>query len=149
MKTLRKTFIAFMAVTIMSCSPLFDQVTYDKTNEIKSTTLELMDKSDTSFNDSEAEVTSLKNQMDEMVTHVSTIKNNKITQKMWELIGSEKHFVGSYLKLWKDKGSISPAMKDPAKQQIEEAFNLMIDYEEEKDKTKKNALKELINGIIQ
>ncbi len=149
MKTLKTTFIAFIAVTIMSCSPLFDQVTYDKTNEIKTTTLELMDKSDTSFTDSEAEVTSLKNQMNEMVTYESGKKNNKITQKMWELIGSEKHFVGSYLKLWEDKGSLSPALKDPAKQQIEEAFNLMIGYEEEKDKTKKNALKEIINGIIQ
>ncbi len=145
MKTLKTTFIAFMAVTIFSCSSLYDHYTYTETLKAKVDAISLIDKSDTPFADSQAQVTELKNHMETMVLYEKGKAKNELTAKTWELISSDMHLMGSFLKLWEDKGSLNTAFKDEAKPQIEEAFNLMIFYEEKKDKQSQNALTQFIN----
>lgn len=145
MKTLKNIYIAFMAVTLVSCTSLYDHFTYTETIKTKLDALSLIDKSDTAYSDSEVQITELKNQMEKMVIYEKGKNKNQLTTKMWELISSDKHLMGSYLKLWKEKGSLNTAFKEEAKPQIEEAFNLMIFYEEKKDKQSTNALKQFIN----
>ncbi|WOD42845.1 hypothetical protein [Hwangdonia lutea] len=145
MKTLKKTFIAFMAVTLVSCTSLYDHFTYTETIQTKLDAISLIDKSDTPYSDSEVQITNLKNQMKKMVIYENGKDKNQLTTKMWELISSEKHLMGSYLKLWEEKESLNTAFKEEAKPQIEEAFNLMIFYEEKKDKQSQNALTQFIN----
>lgn len=145
MKTLKKTFIAFMAVTLVSCTSLYDHFTYTETIKTKLDAISLIEKSDTPYNDLEVQITALKNQMEKMVIYEKGKDKNQLTTKMWELISSDKNLMGSYLKLWEEKGSLNPAFKEEAKPQIEEAFNLMIFYEEKKDKKSTNALTEFIN----
>ena len=145
MKTLKTTLIAFMAVTIISCVSLYDPFTFDQTKLIKTETLSLMDKSDTPFTDSQDEVTNLKTKMASMVTYESGKKNNEITIKMWKVLSSDKNLVGSYLKLWEEKGSLNTVFKDEAKPQIEEAFDKMLFFEKSKDKENENALKEFLD----
>ena len=145
MKTLKTTIIAFMAVTIFSCSSLYDPFTFDQTNQIKTETLSLMDKSDTPFIDSQDEVTDLKTKMENMVTYESGKKNNDITIKLWKVLSSDKNLVGSYLILWEEKGSLNTDFKDAAKPQIVEAFDKMLFFEKSKDKQNENALKEFLD----
>ncbi|MFD1163836.1 MULTISPECIES: hypothetical protein [Hwangdonia] len=145
MKTLKKTFIAFMAVTLVSCTSLYDHFTYTETIKTKLDAISLIDKSDAPYSDSEVQITDLKNQMKKMVIYEKGKDKNQLTTKMWELISSDKHLMGSYLKLWEEKGSLNTAFKEQAKPQIEEAFNLMIFYEEKKDKQSQNALTQFIN----
>ncbi|MFD1614231.1 hypothetical protein [Gelatiniphilus marinus] len=145
MKTLKKTFIAFMAVTLVSCTSLYDHFTYTETIKTKLDAISLIDKSDTPYSGSEVQITALKNQMEKMVIYEKGKAKNQLTTKMWELISSDKHLMGSYLKLWEEKGALNPAFKEEAKPQIEEAFNLMIYYEEKKDKQSQNALTQFIN----
>ncbi|MEW4922927.1 hypothetical protein [Algibacter sp. 2305UL17-15] len=145
MKTLKRTFMTIMAVTLVSCSSLYDHFTYTETIETKLEAITLIDRSDTPFADSQVQIDDLKNQMEKMVIYEKGKDKNELTKKMWELISSDKHLMGSYLKLWEEKGSLNTAFKEEAKPQIEEAFNLMILYEEKKDKKSTNALTEFIN----
>ena len=149
MKTLKRSFIAIMAtVTIWSCSSsLYDHFTFTETIKTKVEALSLIDKSDTPFSDSETQITALKNQMAKMLAYEKAKDKNELTRKMWELISNDDHLMGSYLKLWEEKGSLNSVFKDEAKPQIEKAFDLMIFYEEKKDKQNKSALAEFINNL--
>lgn len=150
MKTLKTTFLAIMvSVTVWSCATsLYDHFTFTETIETKTEALSLIDKSDTPYSDSEVQITDLKNQMAKMVAYEKAKDKNELTRKMWELISSDEHLMGSYLKLWEEKESLNPAFKEEAKIQIEKAFDLMILYEQKKDKTSKNALNDFLNNVL-
>lgn len=150
MKAVKTIFITIMVtVTIWSCSSsLYDHYTFTETLETKTKALSLIERSDTPYNDSETQIIDLKNQMATMVAYETAKDKNELTKKMWELISSDKHLMGSYLELWKKKGSVNPAFKDEAKPQIEKAFDLMLLYEQNKDKHSKDALSSFINDIL-
>lgn len=146
MKTLKTVCITFLVtMTFYSCVSLYDHYTYTETLQTKQEALSLVDRSDTPYKDSEDKIIDLKNEMAKMVEYERGKDKNELTLKMWELISSDDHLMGSYLELWEEKGSLSPAFKNEAKPQIEKAFDLMIQFEEQKDKTSKNALNEFIN----
>lgn len=149
MKTLKIYLIAFVATfSITSCgSSLYDHFTYTETIETKLQALSLMDKSDDPFSTHENEVVALKNQLEKMLTYEKGKNKNEITTKMWEVLNNDNKLIKSYLALWQQKGTLNPAFIQEAKPQIEEAFNILIQYEEKKDKTNQNAVVNFINNI--
>lgn len=151
MKTLKIYFIFLCTVTtISSCtstSSLYDHYTYTETIEIKLQTLSLMDKSDTAFSTHENEVIALKNDLEKMLIYETGKGKNEITQKMWEVLNNDNKLVLSYLTLWEQKGSLNTAFIEEAKPQIEEAFNILIQYEEKKDTNSENAVTNFISNL--
>lgn len=151
MKTLKIYFILLCTVTtISSCtstSSLYDHYTYTETIEIKLQTLSLMDKSDTAFSTHENEVIALKNELEKMLIYERGKGKNEITQKMWEVLNNDNKLVLSYLTLWEQKGSLNTAFIQEAKPQIEEAFNILIQYEEKKDTTNENVVTNFISNL--
>jgi len=148
MKSLKiKSIILLVTMTIWSCVSLYDHYTYTETIETKLATLSLMEKSDRPFSEHEEAVTELKNQLKKMEIYEKGKMKNEITGKMWELLGSDEHLVGSYLKLWEEKGSLNTEFSKQAIPQIEEAFDLMLLFETKKDKQSKNFLTEFINNL--
>ncbi|WP_299211861.1 hypothetical protein [uncultured Dokdonia sp.] len=151
MKTLKIYIILLCTVTtITSCtstSSLYDHYTNTETIEIKLQTLSLMDKSDTAFSSHENEVIALKNDLQKMLIYETGKGKNEITQKMWEVLNNDNKLVLSYLALWKQKGSLNAAFIEEAKPQIEEAFNILIQYEEKKDPTNENAVTNFISNL--
>lgn len=151
MKTLKIYFILLCTVTtITSCtstSSLYDHYTYTETIEIKLQTLSLMDKSDDAFSTHENEAIALKNKLEKMLIYETGKGKNEITKKMWEVLNNDNKLVKSYLTLWEQKGSLNTAFIQEAKPQIEEAFNILIQYEEKKDPTNENALTNFISNL--
>lgn len=151
MKTLKIYFIFLCTVTtISSCtstSSLYDHYTYTETIEIKLQTLSLMDKSDTAFSTHENEVIALKNDLEKMLIYETGKGKNEITQKMWEVLNNDNKLVLSYLTLWEQKGSLNTAFIEEAKPQIEEAFNILIQYEEKKDTNSESAVTNFISNL--
>lgn len=151
MKTLKIYFIVLCTVTtITSCtstSSLYDHYTYTETIEIKLQALSLMDKSDDAFSSHENEVIDLKNQLEKMLTYERGKNQNLITTKMWEVLNNDNKLVKSYLALWEQKGTLNSAFIEEAKPQIEEAFNILIQYEEKKDTTSENAVTNFISNL--
>ena len=148
MKKLKKTIALLVAVLSMSsCASLYDHFTYTETIEAKLATLSLMEKSDSPFTENEDEVVDVKNQLEKMEIYEKGKSRNDITGKMWELLRSDEHLVGSYLKLWEEKGSLNPEFAEQAIPQIEEAYDLMLLFETKKDKKAQNALTEFIKHL--
>ncbi|GAB5472445.1 MAG: hypothetical protein Mars2KO_05440 [Maribacter sp.] len=148
MKTIKNSCIVlFLALTVLGCASLYDHFTYTETIETKLSTLSLMDKSDEPFSDYADEITDLRNQLKKMEIYEKGKNKNEITSRMWELLGSEEHLVGSYLKLWEEQGNLSPAFTEEAIPQIEKAYDLMLLFETKKDKKSQNALTEFIKNL--
>ena len=148
MKTLKLSLVtSIAALLMMSCVSLYDHYTYTETIETKLQALTLMDSSDEEYSSHEAEVAALKNQIEKMLTYEKGKSKNVITIKMWEVLHNDKNLIGSYLKLWEQKGKLNPVFIDEAKPQIEEAFNILIQFEEKKDKTSEAILTNFINNL--
>ena len=149
MKTLKIYLIAFVTTfSVVSCgSSLYDHFTYTETIETKLQALSLMDKSDDAFSTHENEVIDLKNQLEKMLTYEKGKNKNEITTKMWEVLNNDNKLIKSYLSLWERKGSLNTDFIKEAKPQIEEAFNILIQYEENKDKTNENAVINFISNL--
>lgn len=139
--------IGIIALLVSSCASLYDHYTYTETIATKVQTLSLMDQSDEAYTDHKTEVIALQNQLQKMLTYEEGKAKNDITVQMWRLMNNDKKLIGSYLTLWEEKGTLSPLFIGEAKPQIEEAFNILIAYEEEKDKKTETALTDFIVNI--
>jgi hypothetical protein len=106
-----------------------------------------MDKSDDAFSSHENEVIAVKNRLEKMLIYETGKGKNEITKKMWEVLNNDNKLVKSYLTLWEQKGSLNTAFIQEAKPQIEEAFNILIQYEEKKDTTSENAVTNFISNL--
>lgn len=149
MKTIKNScLILITAITLWNCAPLYDHYTFTQTEETKEGTLRLVEKGTTPFNEHTEAVAALKTRLETMVAYEKTKKRNEITVRMWQLLSGDEQLVGSYLKLWEQKGTLNEAFTEAAGMEMEEAFNLMLAYEKEKDKESKNALTEFIGKIL-
>lgn len=148
MRTLRVSLVtSILAIIMASCVSLYDHYTYTETIETKLQALSVMDLSDEPYSEHEIEVMALKNQIEKMLTYEKAKSKNAITIKMWEVLHNDKNLIGSYLKLWKQKGTMNPVFIDEAKPQIAEAFDILIQFEEKKDKKSENILANFINNL--
>lgn len=151
MKTI-KTFqvsltTTLIAILLSSCATLYDHYTYTETIETKIQTLSIMDLSHQPYTNHEAEVTALKNQIEKMVIYEKGKNKNKITIKMWEVLDNDNKLIKSYLQLWQDRETLNMAFIEEAKPQIEEAFNILIQYEEKKSKTNGSIILDFISNL--
>ena len=148
MRTLRVSLVtSILAIIMASCVSLYDHYTYTETIETKLQALSVMDLSDEPYSEHETEVMALKNQIEKMLTYEKAKSKNAITIKMWEVLHNDKNLIGSYIKLWKQKGTMNPVFIDEAKPQIAEAFDILIQFEEKKDKKSENILANFINNL--
>jgi len=148
MKTLKNSIIVLLTITLFSsCASLYDPVTHAETVNTKSSALNLMDQSTSPFNNHTAEVAQFKQKLADRLNYEKTKPKNEITTKMWEVLNNDNKLIKSYLKLWEEKGTLSQFFIDEAKPQIGEAFDLLIEYEEKKDKTGSKPLLDFINNL--
>ena len=139
--------IGMMALVISSCASLYDHYTYTETIATKIQTLSVMDQSDEAYTLHESEVIALQNQLQKMLAYEEGKAKNDITVRMWRVLNNEEKLIGSYLTLWKEKGTLNTVFINEAKPQIEEAFDILIDYEEKKDKKTEETISGFINNL--
>lgn len=141
--------IAFSFITT-SCdstrTALFDPYSYQKTTEIKVQTIKIMDKALTPYPNQKPEVEALLLEIEKLVEYEKNKPNNEITFAMWKVLSDkEKNLLAGFFKRWESKEILSPYFVDESKKQILNAFDLLIQYEINKDKESKAQLLELIN----
>lgn len=148
MKTLKnQLIICFTSIILIGCASLYDPVTHAKTIQTKTQALSLVDKGTEAFSSHTSEVNQLKGKLAERLAYEKAKKKNEITTQMWEILNNDNKLIKSYLKLWEQKGTLNSAFVDEAKPQIEKAFDLLIDYEEKKDKSGSQPLVDFINNL--
>jgi hypothetical protein len=139
--------IGIIALLVSSCASLYDHYTYTETIATKVQTLSLMDQSDEPYTAHKTEIIALQNQLQKMLAYEEGKAKNDITVQMWRLMNNDKKLIGSYLSLWEEKGTLSPLFIGEAKPQVEEAFTILIAYEEKKDKKTETAITDFIEHI--
>ena len=143
----RSIIICSVTIMLISCASLYDHYTYTNTIETKVEALSLIDHSHEEYTLYKLKANDLRNKIQAMVLYEKGKAKNKVTIKMWELMTNENKLMGSYLKLWEEKGTLNTAFVEEAKPQIEEAFNILIQYEEKKDEKNENILTTFINNL--
>ena len=148
MKT-RKTslILGVVALTLSSCASLYDHYTYTETIATKIQTVSLVEQSNESYSLHASEVTALKNQLQKMLAYEEGKAKNDITVRMWRVLNNDEKLIKSYLSLWEEKGTLPPVFIGEAKPQIEEAFDILIAYEEKKDKKTEATIIDFIDTI--
>ena len=151
MKTFQIKIALFTLLLLQGCQAIktavYDQYSYQKTTELKVETLLAIDNATTSFEEHQQMVEKVLLDMEKLKEYEKNKPNNEITFSMWSIMtDSEKNLAAGFFKRWKEKQILSPAFVTEAKKQIEEAFNLLIEYEVKKDKTSKDNLLALISA---
>ncbi len=150
MKNLKIKIALFAIITLTSCQAIktavFDQYSYQKTTELKVETLMLMENASLPFENHKETVMELLLDIEKLKEYEKNKPNNEISFAMWNVLtDKEKNLVGGFFKLWKNKQTLSPTFVEESKKQIEEAFDLLIQYEIKKDKTSKDNLLAIIS----
>ncbi|WP_130734863.1 hypothetical protein [Flavobacterium sp. J27] len=150
MKRLQIKITLFFLLVLASCQAIktavYDQYSYQKTTELKVETLLVMDNATTSFEEHKEMVEKVLLDMEKLKEYEKNKPNNEITFSMWSIMtDSEKNLASGFFKRWQEKQILSPVFVSESKKQIEEAFNLLIEYEVKKDKTSKDNLLAIIS----
>lgn len=138
----RLVFVVF-AFVLMSCKSLrtaaFDQYSYQQAISIKVEGLNFMDNATEAYTTHETNVETLILDLKKMVEYEKNKPNNEVTYAMWKLIADkDKNLMAGFFKRWETENTLSTAFTTEAKQQIGEAFDLIIAYEAKKNKTNKS-----------
>lgn len=148
MKIRKMSFIiGILALVMSSCASLYDHYTYTETIATKVQTLSLMEQSDEAYTTHKTAVIALQNQLQKMLMYEEGKAKNDITLQMWKILNNEEKLIGSYLSLWEEKGTLSRVFINEATPQIEEAFDILIDYEEKKGKKAAETITDFIDTL--
>ena len=149
---MKKTFlIALTLFIVSSCqttkTAIFDHFAYQKTIEIKTQTEILIDKASTPYNQNLHEIGQLLYDIQYITEYEKNRPNNQISYTMWQLLGNkEKNFIVGFLRQWQQNQTVSTAFIPEAKEQINEALDLLIHYELKKDKSSEQELLNYVNS---
>ena len=135
-----------LLVFITSCASIYDHYTFTQTIETKLQSTSLVDLSTQPYEEYLVEIESLKNQIDKMVIYEKAKKKNEITLQMWQYLDRPESSIHQFLDLWKEKNTLSPDFSVEFNKNINEMFDLLIDYETKKDQTSENAILQLIGN---
>ena len=148
---MKKSILALISIFIMigcqSTKTVFlDQFAYQKTIEIKTETDALLDKATTPYNQNLQEIGDLLQDIQFITEYEKNRPNNQISHTMWKMLGDkDKNLIVGFLQQWQRSSTVSSAFIPEAKEQINEALDLLIQYEMKKDKTSEQNLLNYIN----
>lgn len=132
-----KTAIFLFLFILSSCNTAlyFDQYAYKESISVKVDALALMDKANEDYLKHRDNVEKIKLAMLKIYEYEKYRPNNIESNKMWAImINPDKHLFFGFLNLWQEKSSLSEVFIRESKNQMEEAFDLIIKFEKKKIK---------------
>lgn len=127
----------FVFALVVSCKSLniskFDSYSFEKTNELKTKTHQLIVNSKDAFSTHTSDTENLLKELNTQYVYETSRTNNTNTIAMWEtLSNSDSSLIKSYLDLWKKKEKMNPVMIEESIKQCDEAFDKIIKLESNK-----------------
>jgi len=143
MKLLKSKYLLIaltLQLVLMSCQSLktavFDQYSYQQAISLKVESGNLLDHATTSYDAYDAEVGELLLELQKIVEYEKNKPNNEVSYAMWKVMADkDKNLLAGFIKRWDEEEMLSEAFTREAKQQIMEAFDLIIKYEAQKNKS--------------
>ncbi len=153
MKLLKpKYIILFFVVNLfVSCQSLktavYDQYSYQQAISLKVESDHLLDYATEPFMNHSEEVETLLLDLKKLVEYEKNKPNNEISYAMLKLLADEnKNLLAGFLKRWEEEQQLSGVFTTEAKFQIMEAFDLIIKYEADKNKTNETNILEFLGN---
>ncbi|WP_343697107.1 hypothetical protein [Flavobacterium sp.] len=143
-------FLLTLLFLLNSCNStrtaLFDQYSYEKTIELKVETANLINKASTPYSCNKQEIENLRLKIEKLIEYEKNKPYNEISFEMWKALNdNERNLLAGFFKDWEQKETESKSFIIESKNQILEAFDLLIQYEIKKDKESKDNLLQIIN----
>lgn len=120
-------------LVLCSCANLvtnFDQNTVNTAQELKPIASSLVDKAINPPDQYLTDIEWLQNRLDAQVSYETGKNANSITTRQWDILASpDGNLLGSFLRDWKDGKKMSPSYVSEKKIQVEEAFDVILQFE--------------------
>jgi len=148
---LKVGFYMFISLVFSNCisTALFDQHSFDQTISAKVETLGLMESATEEYKLHAVAVKEHLQELQKVYEYDKRRTNNDITTKMWEVIlDKNRNSVAGFLHRWKQNGTMNKAFIQEVEIQVEEAFDLLLDFENAKNKKETNDIGNLIYSFI-
>lgn len=143
-KYLLSFFLLGIALLSSSCATLYDHYTFTETVETKVQIQNLIDQSVTPYAENKLQINTFQNQLQKMLIYERAKGKNEITLKMWEFINNSNSSINKFLALWEEQNTLSPAFIEEFRAPITRIFDLMVAYENNKDKPTENVLLQVL-----
>jgi len=151
MSTHLKNIIYCWVFLLYSCAStaLYDQQSFDKAINAKVETLSLINKSNEDYAEHEGKVDDLLLELQKIYEYDKRRSNNQLTTRMWDVMLDEnRNLVAGYFKKWKTGGPQNQVFIDEVAIQLEQAFDLLLDFESAKNKTESNEFGNLLHAFL-
>ncbi len=151
MNQLLKSLLVLLIFITCSCAStaLFDQYSFDKTINAKVESLSIMKKAVDEYDIHQEVVEEHFEELEKIYEYDKRRTNNILTTNMWEiLLNEDNNLFAGFIKRWRENGPQNKVFVDEASKQIEEAFDLLLDFEAAKNKEEINSVGLLINTFI-
>lgn len=141
-RSLLVVIITFLALSCQSLkTAVYDQYSYQQAISLKVESDALIDQATNVFSDHEEAVTTLRLELKKLVEYEKNKPNNSISYAMLQLMANEdRSLLAGFLKRWEEEEQLSQPFTTEAKAQIMEAFDLIIKYEADKNKTNSKSI---------
>jgi hypothetical protein len=125
----------FFLLTACSTVATYDQAAYEHATSVKVDTLALVGKATGNYADNSAEISKVKLALQKAYEYDKGRPLNDYTRKQWELLLVEKQndpksgILPRFFNRWQKKGSLKQAAVDDEKQNVSDAFDIIIQSE--------------------
>ena len=147
---IKTTFFLLISMCFLQCASIktapFNAYSYQKSIEIKVQTEQLVTQASQSFGNHQLQIDQLQEQLKLILAYEKYRPNNEITYAMWQkLADPNTNLIGGFINLWQEKDKLSPAFLQEVKAQINQALELLIKYEVNKNKENGNQITQFLN----
>jgi hypothetical protein len=128
----RPLLLLLVTAVLAACSTIspYDQTAYSQTVDAKVDALALMDKATGSYDSHRQEITDVTLEMDKAYEYEKGRALNQLTISQWDILLSPDHdLFGGFLKMWQQKGTLSPFFIAAKKKQVANGFDQIIQLE--------------------
>ncbi len=129
---MRKFIPVFLLVALVGCANLvsnFDQNSFNATQRIKTETMDLIVHGVEQSSNYTTQINGLRSDLSAQVAYeMGKGKNNGLTVKQWQLLSSNDHLLGKFLKKWEVK-PLSTNFVTESVSMINDSFDQIINLE--------------------
>ncbi len=142
-------FLLIISSFFISCATfktaLFDQHSYEEAISIKVESMHLIDKATEVYPQYSDAIEKVLLDAQKLHEYEKNKPNNETTTKMWAmLVNKDKNLLAGFFKRWKTETKLSASFITEAKKQIEEAMQILLKFEGQKNKENSTLLENFI-----
>jgi hypothetical protein len=135
-KLLLLLFTKAILISVISCGALiapYNETAYENATKLKVESLALMDKATEPYSEHQQEVEELMIKIDQAYEFSKGLPKNELSTKQWQiLMDPDRNLFGGFIKMWKEKSTLSQPFVDNMKRQVSKGYDQIIELESAK-----------------